>query len=179
MNFEKALAMTQARTRRVIRASWEKLMVTPELVSDLDSCAGLICNLRHLAQHEGWAWKEVIKLSEEYFEAEDRSRTFLTPIGLIKQTVADYYGLEREVMAGRARHEAAAWARQVAMTLCYEMLPETLVSVGFAFGKRHHGTVLHAQATVRDRCSCYPNIRTEVDSLTSAIKTLLDQREAP
>lgn len=74
----------------------------------------------------------------------------LTP-ELIQRVVADAYRIDPAKMTAKDRSANVAFPRQIAMYLCRELINMTTVAVGAAFGKRDHGTVLHAIKTVKNR----------------------------
>lgn len=73
-----------------------------------------------------------------------------------KQTVFDVvvaatkrtFGFTQEQLLGRSRTQSLAWARQIAMTALREQFGLSSPEVAALF-QRDHGTVLHAEQTVR------------------------------
>lgn len=87
----------------------------------------------------------------------------------VKRMVADFYHVKIEDFDNKHRTAKLAWARQVAMTLCYQMCRLSLGEVGREFGMRDHGTVLHAVKHVKDRCETDAKVRAEVQRIKEAL----------
>ncbi len=88
----------------------------------------------------------------------------------IQKTVADYYGLHLGDMRSRRRPASIAFPRQVAMFLSRKLTKLSLVEIGDAFGKRDHGTVIHACKKVK------ADMETEVE-VKGAVEKLIAQLE--
>lgn len=89
-------------------------------------------------------------------------------IDQIQKTVADYYGIHLGDMRSRRRPASIAFPRQVAMYLSRKLTKLSLVEIGDAFGKRDHGTVIHACKKVKG------DIESEVE-VKGAIEKLISQ----
>ena len=62
----------------------------------------------------------------------------------IARAVADYYGVQMDVLKGQKRDKAIVVPRQVAMFLMREETDASLLRIGAELGGRDHSTVLHA-----------------------------------
>lgn len=69
----------------------------------------------------------------------------------IRHAVEDAFGIDRGGLLNPTRRESVVVPRMLAMTLCREMTKLTAVEIGEAFGKKDHGTVLHAVKATQDR----------------------------
>lgn len=70
----------------------------------------------------------------------------------IQETVADYHGMSVELMLSRRRTREIVYARQEAMALCRELLPElSFPRIGKKFGGLDHTTVMYACERVAKR----------------------------
>ncbi len=88
----------------------------------------------------------------------------------IQRLVADAYRIEVEQMTRKGRGRAEiAFARQVAMFLCREVIDITLSAIGDAFGGRDHGTVLNAVKAVTNRMTTSDADRTKIAQLRSKL----------
>ncbi|KAJ3616896.1 hypothetical protein Zmor_008963 [Zophobas morio] len=67
----------------------------------------------------------------------------ITP-SLIKNVVSKEYSTNVTVLEGKLRAQPYAFARQLAMKLCHELLKLNYTQIGMEFGGRDHSTVLHA-----------------------------------
>ncbi len=61
----------------------------------------------------------------------------------IKETVAKYFSIDKEDLAGSKRSNDIAFPRQIAMYLCREIANMSFPQIGVAFGNRDHSTVMH------------------------------------
>jgi hypothetical protein len=78
---------------------------------------------------------------------------FVTRIEAIKIIVAETWGVPVKTMDSQRRYRRLAWPRQVAMSICDDLLPQlSLPQIGRKFGNRDHTTVMHARRAVVERC---------------------------
>ena len=61
----------------------------------------------------------------------------------IKETVAKYFSIDKDDLAGSKRSNDIAFPRQIAMYLCREVANMSFPQIGAAFGNRDHSTVMH------------------------------------
>lgn len=61
----------------------------------------------------------------------------------IKETVAKYFSIDKEELAGSKRSNDIAFPRQIAMYLCREVVGMSFPQIGGEFGNRDHSTVMH------------------------------------
>lgn len=61
----------------------------------------------------------------------------------IKETVAKYFSIDKEELAGAKRSNDIAFPRQIAMYLCREVAGMSFPQIGGEFGNRDHSTVMH------------------------------------
>ena len=61
----------------------------------------------------------------------------------IKETVAKYFSIDKEELAGSKRSNDIAFPRQIAMYLCREVAGMSFPQIGAEFGNRDHSTVMH------------------------------------
>ncbi len=88
----------------------------------------------------------------------------------IQKTVADYYGINLGDMRSRRRPASIAFPRQVAMYLSRKLTKLSLVEIGDAFGKRDHGTVIHACKKVKADMEADLEVRGAVEKLTAQLE---------
>jgi chromosomal replication initiation ATPase DnaA len=70
----------------------------------------------------------------------------------IQGVVADHFNISTKQLCTETRRAHICWPRQVAMFLCRELTSASAEDIAEAFGKRDHGTVLHAAHVVKNRC---------------------------
>jgi len=61
----------------------------------------------------------------------------------IKETIAKYFSIDKEDLAGSKRSNDIAFPRQIAMYLCREVAGMSFPQIGSEFGNRDHSTVMH------------------------------------
>lgn len=61
----------------------------------------------------------------------------------IKETVAKYFSIDKEELAGAKRSNDIAFPRQIAMYMCREVAGMSFPQIGTEFGNRDHSTVMH------------------------------------
>lgn len=65
------------------------------------------------------------------------------------EIVSDRYGYTPEAFLARDRHCELAFARQIAMFIATRLCSASLIKIGTEFGKRDHGTVIHARNKIK------------------------------
>ncbi len=61
----------------------------------------------------------------------------------IKETVAKYFSIDKDELAGSKRSNDIAFPRQIAMYLCRDVAGMSFPQIGIEFGNRDHSTVMH------------------------------------
>ena len=67
----------------------------------------------------------------------------------IKTACAKYFDITLEDLESKRRTRAVVYPRQIAMALCHELTKLSLTSIGEAFGRRDHSTVIYSQKLIR------------------------------
>jgi chromosomal replication initiator protein len=96
--------------------------------------------------------------------------THLVTIEQIQKAVADYYNLNLSDMSSRRRPASIAFPRQIAMYLARKLTKLSLVDIGDSFGKRDHGTVIHACKKVKSDIETDPEVRGAVEKLNASLE---------
>lgn len=94
----------------------------------------------------------------------------LISVESIQKTVADYYGLVLSDMRSKRRPVRIAFPRQIAMFLSRKLTKHSLVEIGEAFGKRDHGTVIHACKKVQGEIDRDAEVAGAVEKLSAALE---------
>ena len=87
----------------------------------------------------------------------------------ILRAVCDVWSVTADEMLGRSRRQPIAFARQVAMSLTYDMTLMSLDDVGEYYGGRDHGTVIWAKSVVSN-ASKDKDVRKLIKTVNEAIK---------
>jgi len=111
--------------------------------------------------------KEAENLLRELLSEEAKQ---VITIEYIQKVVAEHFDIRLADMTSRRRPESIAFPRQIAMYLSRELTQHSLNEIGSAFGKRDHGTVLHACKLVKDRMDVEGNVRETIRQLEKKLK---------
>ncbi len=95
-------------------------------------------------------------------------RRAVTPEKIV-EAVARYYGLEADLLRGRARDKQIVKPRQVAMYLMREETDSPLLRIGEALGGRDHSTVLHGCEKIERELGEDEEFRHEVSSVRETL----------
>ena len=87
----------------------------------------------------------------------------------IKETVAKYFSIDKEDLAGNKRSNDIAFPRQIAMYLCREIANMSFPQIGVDFGGRDHSTVMHACKKIEKEVKEKNNTKLIVDSVKNII----------
>jgi chromosomal replication initiator protein len=98
----------------------------------------------------------------------EQAQSLLT-IEAIQKRVADHYQIRHLDMTSKRRPANIAFARQVAMYLSRLLTKHTLQEIGDAFGGRDHGTVIHAEKTVKNMMEQDASARGSVEYLKTQL----------
>jgi len=91
-------------------------------------------------------------------------------IDQIQKTVTDYYTIKINSLLSKKRTKDVVFARQVAIYLSRELTDLSLNSIGEAFGRRDHTTVIHSYNKIKNKTKKDKNFKNIVDNLTLEIK---------
>ena len=91
-------------------------------------------------------------------------------IDQIQKSVTDYYTIKINSLLSKKRTKDVVFARQVAIYLSRELTDLSLNSIGEAFGRRDHTTVIHSYNKIKNKIKKDKNFKNIVDNLTLEIK---------
>jgi chromosomal replication initiator protein len=94
----------------------------------------------------------------------------ITPELILAET-SRYFNISPEELLSPNRNRTVATARQIAMYLCRELTDLSLPRIGQRFGGRDHSTVMHAAAKIRALMAEQRSTYTQVQELTTRIRT--------
>ena len=87
----------------------------------------------------------------------------------IKETVAKYFSIDKDELAGNKRSNDIAFPRQIAMYLCREIANMSFPQIGTDFGGRDHSTVMHAYNKIKKEVKEKNNTKLIVESVKDII----------
>lgn len=87
----------------------------------------------------------------------------------IQETVAKYFSINKDDLAGNKRSNDVAFPRQIAMYLCREVANMSFPKIGEDFGNRDHSTVMHAYRKIEKEVKEKTNTKLIVDSVKNII----------
>ena len=89
----------------------------------------------------------------------------------VKERVAQYYGLTIDDLQQRRRTKEIAHARQVAMYICKEYIPDiSYALIGQNFGGKDHSTVIHAFSKISDEIRQKRDLKEKIEHIVNDIK---------
>ncbi|MEM7011111.1 MAG: chromosomal replication initiator protein DnaA [Verrucomicrobiota bacterium] len=105
--------------------------------------------------------------AEEYLKdiLMEEASSGIVAMGDVQKKVAEYFDLRIADLNGRRRTKQIALPRQIAMFLARELTDASLKEIGYAFGGRDHGTVIHACKQVNKKIEDKPETRRVVEFL--------------
>lgn len=93
-------------------------------------------------------------------------------IDVIQKVVAEHFDVRLSDMTSRRRPKAIAQPRQIAMYLAREFTKSSLKDIGEAFGKKDHGTVIHACKTITALMAAGDDFQRVVMGLSEKLRRL-------
>ena len=87
----------------------------------------------------------------------------------IKETVAKYFNINKDDLAGNKRSNEITFPRQIAMFLCREVANMSYPKIGEDFGNRDHSTVMHACKKIEKEVKDKNNTKLIVESVKNII----------
>ena len=87
----------------------------------------------------------------------------------IKETVAKYFSINKDDLAGNKRSNDIAFPRQIAMYLCREIANMSYPQIGTDFGGRDQSTVMHGCKKIEREMKEKNNTKLIVDSVKNII----------
>lgn len=91
-------------------------------------------------------------------------------VQLIKEVVAEHFGIKLEDFNSKRRTRSIAYPRQIAMYLCRELTELSLPKIGDEFGGRDHTTVIHAHEKISKDIESNPDIKEKIENVIKDIK---------
>lgn len=99
----------------------------------------------------------------------EKKNTHSISIEEIQRRVADEFRIRVSDLNGRRRTADIAHPRQIAMFLARKHTSSSLQDIGEAFGGRDHGTVIHAEKTIRKKLSEDAQLQKAVERISLAL----------
>ena len=91
-------------------------------------------------------------------------------IGQIQKAVTDYYTIKVNSLLSKKRTKDVVLARQVAIYLSRELTDLSLTSIGEAFGRRDHTTIIHSCTKIKNKIKKDKSFKNIIDNLILNIK---------
>ncbi len=93
-------------------------------------------------------------------------------IGQIQKAVTDYYTIKVNSLLSKKRTKDIVLARQVAIYLSRELTDLSLTSIGEAFGRRDHTTIIHSYNKIKDKIKKDKGFKNIINNLNLDIKKI-------
>ena len=91
-------------------------------------------------------------------------------ISQIQKAVTDYYTIKVNSLLSKKRTKDIVLARQVAIYLSRELTDLSLTSIGEAFGRRDHTTIIHSYNKIKNKIKKDKGFKNIIDNLTLNIR---------
>jgi chromosomal replication initiator protein len=91
-------------------------------------------------------------------------------INQIQKTVSDYYNIKVNSLLSKKRTKDVVLARQVAVYLSRELTDLSLTSIGEAFGRRDHTTIIHSFTKIKNKIEKDKSFNAIIKNLFLSIK---------
>ena len=91
-------------------------------------------------------------------------------IGQIQKAVTDYYTIKVNSLLSKKRTKDVVLARQVAIYLSRELTDLSLTSIGEAFGRRDHTTIIHSYTKIKNKIEKDKSFKGIIKNLVLSIK---------
>jgi len=91
-------------------------------------------------------------------------------VGQIQKAVTDYYTIKVNSLLSKKRTKDIVLARQVAIYLSRELTDLSLTSIGEAFGRRDHTTIIHSYNKIKNKIKKDKDFKNIIDNLTLNIR---------
>ena len=88
----------------------------------------------------------------------------------IQKTITGYYTIKVNSLLSKKRTKDIVLARQVAIYLSRELTDLSLSSIGEAFGRRDHTTIIHSYTKIKNKIEKDKSFKNIIDNLTLEIK---------
>lgn len=93
-------------------------------------------------------------------------------IGQIQKAVTDYYTIKVNSLLSKKRTKDIVLARQVAIYLSRELTDLSLTSIGEAFGRRDHTTIIHSYTKIKNKIEKDKSFKGIIKNLILSIKNI-------
>ena len=91
-------------------------------------------------------------------------------ISQIQKAVTDYYTIKVNSLLSKKRTKDVVLARQVAIYLSRELTDLSLTSIGEAFGRRDHTTIIHSYTKIKNKIKKDKGFKDIIDNLSLNIR---------
>lgn len=108
---------------------------------------------------------DIKEILEEHFSKTAKKKV---TVKNIQKIVEEYYGVSHNAIVGKKKDRNIAYARQIAMYLCYKLLEITVSAIGNSFN-RDHSTVLHSIKIIENKLKTSREVVEEVELLEKRI----------
>lgn len=135
-------------------------------------------DIRLLRHHQN-AFNEIASKLIRRLEAGSDAGQKTPKITAIQEAVCTHYSLPLSVMSSKLRPVRFVEPRQVAMYLARELTNHPLTRIGYAFGGRDHGTVMHGCNVVVSRLASEPLFANQIATLREVCLNRLKDLDLP
>lgn len=136
-------------------------------VRSLEGALMRVCSTISLSLSKEMTLSTCSELIDDLMSEEENAEV---SINTIQKEVSQRYDIRLADMMGRRRTADVVLPRQIAMYLSREMTSNSLTEIGEVFGRRDHGTILHAHKKIDKLLAENAALKREVEDLKSNLQ---------
>lgn len=123
--------------------------IAANITTNIRELEGALIKLLAKASLEG---KEItLDLAREIVKSVATEKRSTLTLDQIQTIVAEYFGINTDILRAKTKKKEFVQARQIAMYFCKKFTNASLKTIGLNFGGRDHTTVIHALQTVEEQ----------------------------
>lgn len=123
--------------------------IATNITNNIRELEGALIKLLAKASLEG---KEItLELAREIVKTVATEKRASLTLDQIQSIVAEYFGINTDILRSKTKKKEFVQARQIAMYFCKKFTNASLKTIGLNFGGRDHTTVIHALQSVEEQ----------------------------
>lgn len=138
-------------------------------IRELKSAVTKVIFAMKAARDQPFTSEDVSRLLENHFSGGAMKKLSITDI---QKQVEDYYDVSHSDLIGQKRVRKIAYARQIAIYLCRDMLDLPYNYIAQCFGGRDHTTIMYSVTSVEEKLKSNREMMEEIENIRRRIKDM-------
>lgn len=138
-------------------------------IRELKSAVTKVIFAMKAAAGQPFSIDDVSRLLENHFSGGAMKKLSITDI---QKQVEDYYDVSHSDLIGQKRVRKIAYARQIAIYLCRDMLDLPYNYIAQCFGGRDHTTIMYSVTSVEEKLKSNRELMEEIENIKRRIKDM-------